>query len=447
MRLKKWLTLVSGGILTAGLIGLCSSGKEEERISMTTTAAPDLVQLNEELADNRLSGNGIPDIDRQVERYLRKWAIKGASLAVIRNDSLVYARGYGWADEEKGVKMGPGHLLRMASVSKLLTAAGIMVLCDHHKLSLDSKVFGEGGILEDEPYTEVIKDPNYKKITVEHLLRHQAGFYRDPVFSNNDVRVQMQLDHAPTYEDFARLVFRRRLIWQPGTAQRYSNFSYMILSAIIEKISGMSYEDFMQQQVLHPAGCYDIHIASNTYKGKRKNEVRYYTHEGDGKYVEEYNGSGKTVERCYGGNNLPLLSGAGAWCGSTIELARFVASIDGRPEVPDIISRESFKAMTDFTTRERFSLGWNDTNPASGWSRTGTLAGTSALIKYFPDGECWIMITNTSTWKGPSQPRYTNQLFKDCRRIAGDQLPAIDLFKPQPEFLTDAPLIYGGDEQ
>ena len=123
-----------------------------------------------------------------------------------------------------------------------------------------------------------------------------------------------------------------------------------------------------------------------------------------------------------------MLSGAGAWCGSTAELARFVASIDGRPEVKDILSKESIDQMTEYIDKDTFSLGWNDTNPEKGWSRTGTLAGTSALVKYFPDGECWILITNTSTWKGPGLPRYTDELFKTCRKQYGDKLPKQDLF-------------------
>ena len=191
-------------------------------------------------------------------------------------------------------------------------------------------------------------------------------------------------------------------------------------------------EAFIKEDVLLPAGVYDMHIAGIYYEDKRDNEVRYYTHEGDGKFIEEYNNSGRIVERCYGGNNIPMLSGAGAWCGSPAELARFVASIDGRDEIPDIISKEAVAQMTEYIDKDTFSLGWNDTDPAKGWNRTGTLAGTTALIKYFPDGECWILITNTSTWKGPGQARYTNELFKQCRELYSVKLPAINLFEEQP---------------
>lgn len=384
---------------------------------------------------NLLLTNDLSDIpelsglDRRIRNYMNKWQIKGASLAITRNDSLLYAKGYGWADEENGIEMGPGHIMRMASVSKLITATGIMVLQDKGLLSIKDTVFGPSGILNDSLFIRTIKDRNYHKITVEHLLRHQGGFNRDPLFSSRDVKHQLQLDHAPEKEDFYRLVLSRRLRFIPGSWQRYSNFGYLLLSDIIEKVSGKTYEQFIKEEVLIPAGCYDMHIAGNYYEDRRSNEVRYYTHDGDGKFIEEYNDSGRMVERCYGGNNIPLLSGAGAWCGSPAEISRLVASIDGNPRIPDIISRNSFLQMTEYLDTETFSLGWNDTNPAKGWSRTGTLSGTSALVKHFHDGECWILITNTSTWKGPGQARYTDALFKQCRELYSDRLPERNLFE------------------
>jgi CubicO group peptidase (beta-lactamase class C family) len=241
--------------------------------------------------------------------------------------------------------------------------------------------------------------------------------------------LQMRLTQPPTADDFFRLVLPRQLRFKPGTSQRYSNFGYLLLSRIIEHVTGKSYEQYIREDVLAPAGCYDMHIAGNYYAHKRDNEVRYYTHEGEGKFIEEYSGTGRYVERSYGGNNITLLSGAGGWNGSTPELARLVASIDGRDEVPDIISKEAVNQMVEYFDKATYSLGWNDTTPGVGWSRTGTLSGTTAMIKYFLDGECWIFISNTSTWKGPRQARQTDALFKKCRKLYSKKLPARNLFE------------------
>ena len=389
------------------------------------------LRLNDTLTNEMSDIPSLLAMDKKVNAYLRKWQMKGASLAITRGDSLVYAKGYGWADEENGLEMSPRHILRMASVSKLITAAGIMVLHDRGDLNIKDTVFGPSGILNDSTITALIKDKNYYKITVEHLMRHQGGFRRDPLFSSRDVMNQLQLDHAPEAEDFYRVVLNRRLKFAPGSWQSYSNFGYLLLSKVIEKVSGMPYEEFIRTEVLAPAGCYDMHIAGTYYEDKRDNEVRYYTHEGDGKYIEEYNNSNVIVERCYGGNNIPMLSGAGAWCGSPAEIARFVASIDGRSEVPDIISKESVELMTGYYDRDTFSLGWNDTHPDKGWSRSGTLSGTTALVKLFPDGECWVFISNTSTWKGPRQANYTDALFRSLRQSFSSKLPQRDMFNPE----------------
>ena len=408
--------IIAGAVLTASIIA-ATSFIGNRSIPKAPPIPPSKVRLNLTVTNQDSDILELEGLDKKIRYYMRKWQLKGASLAVTRNDSLLYAKGYGWADKEKGIEMAPGHILRMASVSKLLTATGIMVLQDKGMLNIKDTVFGPSGILND------------RKIIVEHLLRHQGGFSRDPLFSSRDVKNQLQLDHAPQKEDFYKVVLNRRLRFVPGSWQNYSNFGYLLLSEIIEKVSGQSYEQFMQENVLKPAGCYDMHIAGTYYKDKRENEVRYYTHDGDGKFIEEYNGSGRIVERCYGGNNIPLLSGAGAWCGSPIEIARFVASIDGDPGVPDIISEESFRQMTEYLDTETFSLGWNDTNPAKSWSRSGTLSGTCALVERFPDGECWILITNTSTWKGPGQARYTRDLFRQCRELYSDKLPARNMFE------------------
>lgn len=425
--MKKRLYIITAAIAIAAIA--TAFAFKHKQLSRPAPLPPPRVYLNQVLCNDSSRLENLEGLDRKVEAYMRRWAMKGASLAITRNDSLLYAKGYGWADEQEKIPMEPSHIMRMASVSKLITAAGIMVLQDRDSLSIKDTVFGPSGILKDAAFASVIKDRNHNKITVEHLLRHQGGFYRDPLFSSRDVKHQLQLDCPPEKEDFFRLVLSRNLRFMPGSWEKYSNFGYLLLSEIIEQVSGMPYEEFIKKEVLAPAGCYDMHIGGNYYSDRRENEVRYYTHEGDGKFIEDYTDNGQMVERCYGGNNIPLLSGAGAWCASPAEIARFVASIDGRPEVPDIISAEAFEQMIEYFDKDTFSLGWNDTAPEKGWSRTGTLSGTCALVRQYPDGECWVMITNTSTYRGPGQARYTEALFNQCRELYSSRLPSRNLFE------------------
>lgn len=387
------------------------------------------VHLNDSLSNEVGSSPELHDMDSIMERYLRRWEINGAQLAISRNDSLLYARGFGKADE--GVEMQPSHIMRMASVSKLVTAVGVMKLCDMGRLRLSDRVFGPHGILNDTAYTRAITDKRYLDITVEQLLRHKAGFTNyagDPMFSTRYIMMQNRLAEAPNHRTLLGIVLRRRLGYTPGTARRYSNLGYMLLSEIIARRSGMSYERFMRTQVLEPAGCYDFHIAGNYYRDRRPNESRYYMHL-TCKPTYEFNNSGRLVEKCYGENDIPRLAGAGAWCASAAELCRLVASIDGCPVVPDIISRRSVEAMTREMPDHDFSLGWNYTPKGKPWVRTGSLVGTSALVIRYPDGECWVFITNTSTWKGHAFSRDTMALFERLRKKFGPAMPRRNLFE------------------
>lgn len=386
--------------------------------------------LNETLDNSVCDTPVLRPMEKKIERYMSQWGLQGASVAVTRNDSLIYTKGFGWADKELGLRMEPRNLLRLASISKLITATGIMVLQERGLLSLQDKVFGPEGILQDSTYCKSIKDRNYYSITVEDLLRHKGGFTcraGDPMFSTRTIILQNRLKEAPDHKTLLRCVLRRRLGFKPGSSQSYSNLGYLLLSMIIEEVSGEPYEDFIRKNVLEPAGCHEFKIAGNYYKDRHEHEVRYYVPSNETP-VPEFNNSGDTVVRCYGGNDITNLSGAGAWVGSTPELALLVASIDGRDGIPDIISKESVEAMTAYFDKETFSLGWNDTDPAKGWVRTGTFAGTNALIKYFPDGECWIFVSNTSTWKGPGLARKTAALISELRRLYGDKIPPRDLF-------------------
>ena len=411
---KLVLTLVAAAILYIG----------------GAVAAPvRFVPLND-VVTNRLSDiPALRPLDEKVDSFMRFWEIKGASLAIMRNDSLVYAKGYGWADKEKGIRMTPGHTMRMASVSKLITAAGIMVLQEQGRLNLQSPVFGPYGVLTG--YDSYIRDENYYLITVEHLLRHQGGFTSrggDPMFSTRDIMARYRLSSLPDGEMLAKKLLSQPLDFVPGETQYYSNFGYLLLSLIIEKVSGLDYETFIQREVLGKAGCRAFHIANNYYSQRYEDEVKYYMQR-DSDLVPDVSGSGVSVVRCYGGNDIHALSGAGAWVGSTIELARFVGSIDGRLVVPDIITPFSVYQMTQYFDEDTYGLGWVDTNLDGEWTRTGSFSGTSALVKYYPDGECWIMITNTSTWKGSRFTKETAALFKHLRSRFSPLLPKQDLFE------------------
>lgn len=406
----------------------CSSDKSQEKDSIYE--ASNHKHLNDTLTNALSAQPELHAMDSIMQRYLKRWEIHGAQLAISRHDSLLYARGFGYADKDRKIPMEPSYIMRMASVSKLVTATGIMKLRDMGKIRLSDKVFGPKGILNDTFYVNSIRDKRYFDITVEQLLRHKAGFTNyagDAIFSTRYIMQQNHLTTPPDHRTLLRIVLRRQLGYTPGTAQRYCNIGYTLLSLIIEKRTGMSYENFMQRYVLYPAGCYDFHIAGNYLKDRRPNETVYYMHSSSVP-VPEFNNSGRMVVRCYGENDITTALGAGAWVASAAELCRLVASIDGDRIVPDVISPQAVKLMTQEMPDHQFSLGWNFTPRNRPWIRTGSLVGTSALVLRYPDGECWVFITNTSTWKGHKFSQDTMALFEKLRKRFGSKMPKRNMF-------------------
>lgn len=416
-------------LIIAAVVAIFMRTAEEKQVAEKENVTSG-IHLNDTLTNSMSDSPQLEDMENKIKRYLLRWEINGAQIAVTRNDSLLYVKGFGWADMEKKLEMQPSNIMRLASVSKLLTAVGVMRLAEAGTLKLSDHVFGPKGILNDTAFTNAIKDQRYLDITVEQLLRHKAGFTTgagDPMFSTRYIMMQNRLTTPPDNNTLMKILLKRRLGFTPGTAKRYSNVGYTLLSMIIEKKTRMSYEDYMRRFVFEPAGCYDFHIAGSYEKDRRKNEVKYYMHKGS-EPVYEYNNSGRMVEKCYGENDIPNLKGAGAWCASAAELSRLVASIDLLPGVKDILSKKSVEFMTREMPDHDFSIGWNFCPKGRPWIRTGSLSGTSALVLRYPDGECWILITNTSTWKGHGFSNDTMRLFERLRQENRDKFPKRNLF-------------------
>ena len=416
-------------LIIAAVVAIFTGNGEEKQVAGKENVTSG-IHLNDTLTNSMSDSPQLEDMENKIKRYLLRWEINGAQIAVTRNDSLLYVKGFGWADMEKKQEMQPSNIMRLASVSKLLTAVGVMRLAEAGTLKLSDHVFGPKGILNDTAFTNAIKDQRYLDITVEQLLRHKAGFTTgagDPMFSTRYIMMQNRLTTPPDNNTLMKILLKRRLGFTPGTAKRYSNVGYTLLSMIIEKKTRMSYEDYMRKFVFEPAGCYDFHIAGSYEKDRRKNEVKYYMHKGS-EPVYEYNNSGRMVEKCYGENDIPNLKGAGAWCASAAELSRLVASIDLLPGVKDILSKKSVEFMTREMPDHDFSIGWNFCPKGRPWIRTGSLSGTSALVLRYPDGECWILITNTSTWKGHGFSNDTMRLFERLRQENRDKFPKRNLF-------------------
>lgn len=387
----------------------------------------DRISINRSLTNELSNFSGCNLFDKEIERFMRKWAIKGCSFAIMKNDSLLYAKGYGYANVEEGVETLPGSLFRVASISKLITAAAIMKLAEDSLLMLNSKVFGNDGILNDTIFTTAIRDKKINNITVEHLLRHTAGFsypLGDPAFNVELVARNLGKTIPLSIDDMVLYAAKNRLRHNPGGYYKYSNLGYIVLSKIIEKVSGVSYYEYIKRAILYPAGCYEVYMANNFDYQKYSNEVRYYEVE-EAELVEAFDNSGGLYLKSRGGNDVRALIGAGGLVASAPELLRFVASINKSNVVENILSKSSIELMTDYNKNYK-PIGWASVTSKE-WTRSGSMSGTAALIKKERDEYTWVFISNTSTHIGPRFSKsIDSNISKAIRKV---KWPSRDLFR------------------
>ena len=341
-------------------------------------------------------------IDAYMEKFRIQNGLKGVAIALVKDEKLVFAKGYGYSDEASHTLIAPNNLFRLASVSKLITAVAVMKLVENSKISLDSKVFGKEGILNEDQFLN-IKDKRLEKITVRNLLNHSGGWtqhYGDLAFLPKTVSKAVGDPLPVNIDSYIKFVTTHRVHFEPGSNSVYSNLGYLILGKVISRASGTDYESYVKKEVLEPAGIFDMQLGGSFADEVLPNEVRYYQPE-DGQPIESFDGSGRIVSKIYGGNDIHLLGSAGGWLASPIDLMKLIVVIDNESKVKDILSEASIGEMTKVDPMGLDPLGWRGTNEKGEWWRTGTLPGSSALVKRQPDGISWVILSNTSNYKGP----------------------------------------------
>jgi CubicO group peptidase (beta-lactamase class C family) len=370
-------------------------------------------------------------MDKIIASFLKRYKIKGASVAVTTEGRLVYAKGFGYANEENAEKVEPGHLFRIASISKLITAVAVMQLVEEGKIDLGSKVFGPEGILNEDKFL-TYRDRRIEKITIQHLLEHKAGwskYYGDPVFMPHVVARKMKVSLPVNSEDVIGYALTRKLSYTPGTRYSYSNLGYVVLGQIIENITGMVYEDYVRLSLLNPLGIMDMQIGRGYFHEKAANEVKYYEIAG-GQEVLAFDSYDSYASRVYGGNDISLLGAAGGWIASPAEVLKLTVAIDGFNSSPDILMPETIEKMTRIGRNKRNMIGWKGADGRGTWWRTGTLTGSSALMVRQSNGINWIIVMNTTTLKKSKIHRESSRtMFKAVNTV--QRWPEFDLFDQQ----------------
>lgn len=180
----------------------------------------------------------IKNLDKVLNEYMGKNFIPGLAVGIVYDNEVIYRKGFGVKNIETKEPINEHSLFHMASVSKTFVATGIMQLAEQGKMNLDSY------LIEYLPYFE-LKDDRYKKITIRQMLNHISGM---PDVDDYEWD-KPQYDEG-ALERFVRSVKDDSLMWEPGEKFAYSNTAYEILGDVIAKVSGVSFEDYMKENIL-----------------------------------------------------------------------------------------------------------------------------------------------------------------------------------------------------
>jgi CubicO group peptidase (beta-lactamase class C family) len=185
--------------------------------------------------------------DRYVRAELARQRIPGLSIAVLRGDSLLLARGYGEADVEHHVPAADSTIYQSGSVGKQFTAALVVRLAADGRLRLDDPI---ATWLPEGP-------PSWRRITVRHLLTHTSGI---PDYADST------LDYRRDYseDELVRLAAGLSPLFQPGARWSYSNTGYLLLGVIIHRLTGTFYGDLLRSQVFEPLGMRTARVISES---------------------------------------------------------------------------------------------------------------------------------------------------------------------------------------
>ena len=336
------------------------------------------------------------------------------------------------ADRVHDVPVQPDSLFRIASLSKPITAVAVLKLVEDGRLALDARVFRDllAGI---EPHPP--KDARMNEITVRDLLRHSGGFDRD---RSGDVqweqkKVGRKLRKRPLLDctDIISYMKRRKLDFSPGERYAYSNFGYCALGRVIEKASGMAYEDYVRRKVLVPAGAGGMRLADPFLEGRLENEVKYYHYPGGSRIRSWDPKVRKRVPWPYNGF-LSTMDAHGGWAASTVDLLRFVGAVDGWGG-DDILAEETIATMIGKPEYADgavwYGLGWlvrDVGGSASNWWHTGSIPGSLALLVRTASGHAWAVVMNSRPKKWEELSRAVDaamwQAFRQVTRWPGHDL-------------------------
>jgi len=338
--------------------------------------------------------------DRAMRRLLKKYGVPGAALGIAQGGRITYAKGFGLADVEKGEKVKPDTLFRVASVTKPFTAAGVLRLVEKGKLSLSDKPFLMLGL--DPLNGQPLGDSRLKDISVLNLLQHTGGWTQssaDPLFQSFAIcRASGQRGPADALATI-RYAMGMKLDFTPGSKFSYSNLGYCVLGVLMEKVTGKSLQDIMRTEVLKPCGIKHMELGRTLERAS--GETCYYDDRGFAPSI--FPARRGVVPWPYGVFSLETNAANGGYIANVEDLLRFAMAMDESSGNP-LLKPATMEALTASPgvpkesdgSASDYGLGWHVRMAGQGkvlW-HFGSLPGTLSMLIRAGNGFDWALVFN-----------------------------------------------------
>jgi CubicO group peptidase (beta-lactamase class C family) len=350
---------------------------------------------------------------REIKKLMKEYNAVGLSVAVVKNNKIVYTHAFGWKDMQNRKKLKPRDIFRIASISKSFSATSIMQLAEAGRLSLDddfSKLVG---------FT--VRNPKYPDavITLKMVLSHTSSINDSQGYFNLDViNPNTNPNYAACYSDYP-----------PGGGYRYCNLNFNMTGAVIEKISGERFDQYVVNHILKPLHLYggycvdslDNSLFANLYEYDSATQTYSLA-------TEAYNPRQEEIKHYKPGYSTPAFSPTGGMKISAHDLALYMQMHMnmGTYNGIKIISRESAQEMqTAVSLHEKYGLAlWTTDTFIPGKTligHTGSAYGLYSAMFFSPEEKFGlVLITNgcnkeqADGWnpllKGAAQVLYRNYI-------------------------------------
>jgi CubicO group peptidase (beta-lactamase class C family) len=309
-------------------------------------------------------------MDQIVQSYVSAKQFMG-SVLVARGDEILFSKGYGMANVEWNIPNAPTTKFRIGSITKQFTAAAILLLEERGKLQVEDPV---KRYMPDAPAA-------WDKVTVFNALTHTGGI---PNFTSFPDYPQKSLS-TMTAEEIVAWFKDKPLDFDPGTKFSYSNSDYVLLGYLIEKLSGQSYEKFLQENIFTPLGMKDSGYDSNTA-------------------IIEYRASGYTQTPAglvnAGYVNMTVPHGAGGLYSTTLDLLKWEQGLFGGK----LLRPESLaKMITPFKENYGFGLIIRTTDGRKNIWHNGGIQGFNASLGYYPGSKITVAVLSNLNGNAPDE--------------------------------------------